>query len=283
VVAVPTPSDDAWVERAAKAIDKADALLVCAGAGMGVDSGLPDFRGNEGFWNAYPPYRDLGVSFMSMANPAWFRRDPQFAWGFYGHRRNLYRETKPHPGFAILERWGRAMPGGYFVFTSNVDAQFQRAGFAGDQILECHGSIEHSQCMDYCGAGIVEADDANLTIDVATMKAAAPLPACPQCGSLARPNILMFGDADWEGDRCQRQVGRMNQWFRERSGERIVIVECGAGTGVPTVRLNAESYIDGPDSLIRLNPREPEVPHGQLGVPIGALAGLERIDARRDG
>jgi len=55
--------------RAARAIRDADALLITAGAGMGVDSGLPDFRGSEGFWRAYPPMAKLGISFVEMANP----------------------------------------------------------------------------------------------------------------------------------------------------------------------------------------------------------------------
>ncbi len=270
-----------WIARAAAALDRADALLICAGAGMGVDSGLPDFRGNEGFWNAYPPYRHLGVSFMNMANPAWFQRDPHFAWGFYGHRRNLYRTTVPHPGFAILRRWGEAMPGGYYVFTSNVDHQFQRAGFDEDHITECHGSIEHSQCMAGCGEGIVPADDATVTIDMETMKAADPLPACPRCGGLARPNILMFGDFSWDSRRCEQQDLRQAQWLHARRDQTIVVVECGAGTGIPTVRRQSESLVDGPDTLIRLNPREPHVPPQQLGVPIGAQAGLAQIDAAR--
>jgi len=49
----------AWLARAASALRTADALLVHAGAGMGVDSGLPDFRGPQGFWRAYPPMKDL--------------------------------------------------------------------------------------------------------------------------------------------------------------------------------------------------------------------------------
>ena len=74
------------IEKAAAAVAMADALLVTAGAGMGVDSGLPDFRGDKGFWKAYPPFERLGVSFVDMANPGWFARDPELAWGFYGHR-----------------------------------------------------------------------------------------------------------------------------------------------------------------------------------------------------
>ncbi len=94
---------------------------------MGVDSGLPDYRGPEGFWRAYPPYRALGLRFEELADPVHFADDPGLAWGFYGHRLTLYRSTVPHAGFGVLLRWARERP--TFVFTSNVDGQFQRAGF----------------------------------------------------------------------------------------------------------------------------------------------------------
>src|SRR4051812_35675725 len=97
------------IHRAAEAIASADALVIGAGAGMGVDSGLPDFRGRDGFWQAYPPYAQLGLDFASIANPHWFQRDPPLAWGFYGHRLGLYRQTRPHPGFAILRAWADRM------------------------------------------------------------------------------------------------------------------------------------------------------------------------------
>src|SRR5438270_317807 len=126
------------IARAAEAIRGAEALLIGAGAGMGVDSGLPDFRGPEGFWRAYPPYRDLGLSFAQLANPQWFVDDPELAWGFYGHRLNLYRRTVPHEGFAILKRWAAKMALGARVFTSNVDGQFQKAGFDEETIEEVH-------------------------------------------------------------------------------------------------------------------------------------------------
>ena len=80
--------------KAADAVKSAQAMVVTAGAGMGVDSGLPDFRGDQGFWNAYPMYERLGINFVGAANPANFEGDPAFGWGFYGHRTNLYRETE---------------------------------------------------------------------------------------------------------------------------------------------------------------------------------------------
>jgi hypothetical protein len=72
---------------------------------MGVDSGLPEFRGQGGFWPAYPALQQRGLSFEDMANPTRFAEHPELAWGFYDHRLKLYRATVPHEGFAILRRW----------------------------------------------------------------------------------------------------------------------------------------------------------------------------------
>ena len=87
---------------------------------MGVDSGLPDFRGNEGFWKAYPPIKKLGLSFSSMANPEWFAINPPLAWAFYGHRFNLYRKTVPHAGFQFLLDLVQRKNDNYFIFSSNI-------------------------------------------------------------------------------------------------------------------------------------------------------------------
>ena len=270
-------------DRAAAAISEATALLIGAGAGMGVDSGLPDFRGDQGFWNAYPPYQHLGVSFIDMANPRWFTRDPAFAWGFYGHRRNLYRDTVPHAGFTLLRAWAEECDQGAFVFTSNVDNQFQKAGFLDAQVDECHGALEWNQCVADCGQPIFAAGPERLEIDETSMRAADPLPACPRCDGLARPNILMFGDFGWDPAREKDQTRRLQQWL-ERIGEGpIALIEMGAGRGIPTVRSFMEQVVRHHPraTLIRINPREPEVPSGQVSLPVGAQAALQEIAARR--
>ena len=71
------------IKKAREIIEEADAIMIAAGAGMGVDSGLPDFRGKEGFWRAYPIAKKLGLSFQDLANPYWFKKDPYLAWAFY--------------------------------------------------------------------------------------------------------------------------------------------------------------------------------------------------------
>jgi len=58
---------DSAIQAAATVIDNADALVILAGAGMGVDSGLPDYRGDEGLWRAYPRLKHLGLSIAEMA------------------------------------------------------------------------------------------------------------------------------------------------------------------------------------------------------------------------
>ncbi|MCX2953128.1 SIR2 family NAD-dependent protein deacylase [Lentzea sp. NEAU-D7] len=261
--------DEAY-DRAAELITGADAVLVCAGAGMGVDSGLPDFRGTEGFWRAYPPYERLGLKFEEIADPVHFADDPALAWGFYGHRLALYRATVPHGGFAVLRSWGAR------VFTSNVDGQFQKAGFA--DVAEVHGSIHHAQCVEPCTDEIWECSF-DVDVDPATMRATGELPSCPFCGGLARPNILMFGDWGWVPHRSQRQLDELTAWRRNQRG--LVVIEIGAGTAVPTVRRQAELASAANGALIRINVREPEIRHGRgVSLPVGALEALTAL-ARR--
>ena len=166
------------LEHAASLVQQADLLIIAAGAGMGVDSGLPDFRGNDGFWQAYPALGRARLAFASVASPSTFHADPALAWGFYGHRLRLYRETAPHAGFGLLKQWGERMPLGYGVFTSNVDGQFQRAGFDPQRIHECHGSIHHLQCLAPCGPHIWSADDFTPRVDADACRLLNRAPAC---------------------------------------------------------------------------------------------------------
>lgn len=259
-------------QRAADAINEADALIISAGAGMGVDSGLPDFRGTDGFWQAYPALAKAGVQFHEIANPAAFRANPHRAWGFYGHRLNLYRQTLPHEGFAILRRIGESMPKGMFVFTSNVDGQFQKAGFS-RQVHECHGSIHHLQCQDGCMADIWPADDFHPQVDEGNCLLTSDFPRCPHCGEIARPNILMFGDGGWLGYRSELQEANLKVWLGRI--ERPVIIEIGAGQGIPTVRRFSENQ-NG--FLIRINPMEPERNgDARMGFRMGGLEALRGI------
>ena len=266
--------------RAAAWIQAADALLITAGAGMGVDSGLPDFRGTHGFWRAFPSLAHLGKPCAAMATPVLFYRHPRLAWGFYGWRLNTYRRTVPHAGFAILRRWAAEKAHGARVFTSNVDGQFQRAGFADAHVIACHGSIHALQCLRPCHSAVWAADGFQPQVDEATCLLRNAPPRCPRCGGLARPNILMFDDWQWLGQESERRLGALTRDWLPQAG-RVVVIELGAGKAVPTVRRFSERVarrLHAP--LLRINPDEPQVPQMQhIGLAMGARAALAALDA----
>ena len=266
------------VSRAADALLSADGIVITAGAGMGVDSGLPDFRGSEGFWRAYPVLKESGISFEDMADPQSFVIDPRRGWGFYGHRLGLYRATNPHPGFQILRQWNARCPEGAFVVTSNVDGQFQKAGFGENEVSEIHGSIHHLQCSKPCSESIWSADKIIPDVDEATLMYKAALPTCPRCGAIARPNILMFSDFGWVKRRATIQRLQFEEWLE--TIDRVAMIELGAGTAIPSIREMGRNIVQRKrGTMIRINVRESDVERRQdVGLACGALAGLIAID-----
>jgi NAD-dependent SIR2 family protein deacetylase len=290
----------AAITAAASFIRDAKYVLITAGAGMSVDSGLPDFRGPEGFWRAYPPFRALGKRFEEMSNPEWFRTNPRVAWGFFGHRLQLYRSTVPHDGYRILESWQHGASGEdahrlgcskrLFVFTSNVDGAFEKSGFQAAQILECHGTGTRLQCTDWrCAAKhgpYPTPSDLHIDVDMSTVEAPeSQMPRCPHCGSLARPNILMFNDDSCDMRVINEQEMKFNKFCEEldesTSGS-VAVIELGAGTFVTTIRRTTERFASAYNAkMIRVNLREPEVAESILavGLPMGALEAIRSIDA----
>lgn len=266
---------------AAKWLAQADALVIAAGAGIGVDSGLPDFRGRSGFWAAYPALGKRGMDFTAIASPQSFVTDARLAWGFYGHRLKLYRNTQPHAGFNLLLEWAARMPHGARVFTSNVDGQFEKAGFAADTVYACHGSIHTMQCTVPCCETLWPASEFDPDVDEATCMLRGELPRCPRCGALARPNVLMFDDWAWIDGQAQRRRD-LDRWLATTS--RPLVLEIGAGTAVHTVRHFAQHVVRNfGGRLVRINPRESAVLNERgVGVALGALDALQGIASALD-
>lgn len=264
-------------QKAAMLLSEADSLIITAGAGMGIDSGLPDFRGPGGFWGVYPALGRAQIRFHDIANPQAFTDRPSVAWGFYAHRLNLYRATIPHAGFHILQNFAEALPHGAFVFTSNVDGQFSKAGFSEQRIVECHGSIHYLQCSGGCMGYIWPARNFSPKIDETECRLVSDMPTCDLCGSLARPNVLMFGDWAWYSDRAEAQKQHYRAWRNAVS--RPVVIELGAGRDIPTVRNFGESQ-NCP--IIRINPFDWQTCRANdVSLACGALDGLKAIEDAR--
>jgi NAD-dependent protein deacetylase/lipoamidase len=149
--------------------------VALTGAGVSTESGIPDFRSADGIWAQYDP--------MEYASLEAFRRDPVKVWEFYGKRLGALLEAKPnaaHDALAELERRGLLSA----VITQNIDRLHALAGSR--DVVEVHGSIATSVCLR-CGTTATLEDVLALLED-------APAPACPNCGAILKPNVVMFGE-----------------------------------------------------------------------------------------
>lgn len=255
-----------YAEPAAAAIRGADALLIAAGAGIGADSGLATFRGKGGFWSE--------KQFMDLANPRAFVANPRAALGFYGYRLNTYRQTVPHAGFGILKSWADQMPHGHFIYTSNVDGHFEKAGFDPAKVVACHGTIHQWQCTVCTSPKLYPAPE-RVEVDKA-FNWVGPLPLCA-CGAVLRPNILMFGDAMWNASPALAQDKLCNDWIQALPRKsKLVVVEIGAGTAIPSVRMFTAIWKAAGATMIRINVAEAYGADIQIAAP--ALEALTQID-----
>lgn len=257
-------------------IRSAQSMIVAAGAGIGIDSGLPDYRGDGGFWRSYPALGRQGLRFESIASPRAFDERPATAWGFYGHRLNLYRATTPHFGFSVLRSWAQRMPRGCFVFTSNVDGQFQKADFPSARIYECHGTIHRLQCTANCSGQLWPTANLHLQVDEEECLLQSELPCCPRCGALARPNILMFDDWHWNDVRSAQQRTLLDSWLDTAPAP--LVLEIGAGRTLATVRHFTLRMQRRGSKLVRINPHDVNIHNPEdIEIALGAKEALERI------
>jgi NAD-dependent SIR2 family protein deacetylase len=283
VVGLTEPSDiEERLARAASEIRSATALLFTSGTGIGVDAGIPDYRDPEGFWEAHPAYKERGLRFEDLARPALFERDPAVAWGFFGRRLNAARLARPHEGLATLVRWRDAASEGAFVATCSVEGFFETAGFPPDGIVDCYGRLDRLQCSRKCGVGLFPVDNAAFVVDEVSLLAQEPFPACPACGALARPNVLLFGDLAWDRSRLVDQERRLLEWLnhaRQKRGRHFVVIECGDVPPISTVRSLALKVVADLGAIfVSIKPRGGAAPDDAIVLPLGVRDALLRID-----
>lgn len=186
--------------------------------------------------------------------------------------------TTPHEGYQILKRWAVEKPHGYFVFTSNVDGHFQKAGFEEKRVYEVHGTLERMQCVHDCHHQSWTAKDFQPEVDNANLRLTSPYPRCPFCGGLARQNVLMFDDWFYNSNYQDLKRTSLEQWIK--GVPNLVVIELGAGKAIPTVRYFSERTAKAKKAgFIRINPQDGGVSkHHFLGLDMTALEALKAID-----
>jgi NAD-dependent deacetylase len=163
------------IERLAGLVRERKPCVVLTGAGVSTESGIPDFRSPGGLWAEFDP--------LEYGSIEAFRADPAKVWRFYAPRFSVLTEAEPndaHHALAALERAGYV----HAVVTQNIDLLHERAGSR--DVIEVHGSIRTSTCPG-CGERYELARVLELLAD-------APVPACPACGGVLKPDVVFFGE-----------------------------------------------------------------------------------------
>ncbi|MFL5894843.1 MAG: SIR2 family NAD-dependent protein deacylase [Thermoleophilaceae bacterium] len=168
----------ARAETLASLLRDARSAVVLTGAGISVPSGIPDFRTpGKGLWEKVNP--------MEVAHIDAFRRDPDKFWGYYSQRFMSLRDKRPnaaHEAVAELERRGLVRG----VITQNIDRLHSAAGSV--DVIEVHGSISHSVCLECGGRYTLERVIEKLESDPACA------PECDACISPLKPDVVLFGE-----------------------------------------------------------------------------------------
>ena len=248
------------MDKIKQIINDADGILILAGAGMGVDAGIPDFRGKSGLWTAE---KDNFIKFSS--GPAWKER-PLETWNFYISRFISCQDLAPHRGYYALKKMLDDLGKDTYVMTSNVDGHFEKAGYPVDKIYTIHGDLKHIQCSKKCCRDTYPMPQ--FTSLLTTIEEA---PHCPKCGAVMRPVVMMFNDPWFVTTNTDAQALSALQWALSKNN--IVGIEIGAGTYVQSLR----NYgIERTKTLIRINPNDFEI-HREQDIAIQATA-VEGVD-----
>lgn len=159
------------LERAADAMARHGRVAVLTGAGISVESGIPDFRSAGGLWTRYPP--------QEYATLHAFRRDPARVWRMLAEMEAVLDRARPNPGHRALARLEEAgiVEG---VITQNIDGLHQEAGSR--RVVEFHGSHHTLTCLA-CGRRYARSEARQLGVP----------PPC-SCRELLKPDVVFFGE-----------------------------------------------------------------------------------------
>lgn len=159
-------------DRLVERLSRARRLTVLTGSGVSRESGVPTFRGKDGFWGKYRPEQ--------LATWQAFEADPKLVWRWYDYRRQLIADVDPNPAHHAIARLENATEG-FSLVTQNIDGLHARAGSAAP--IELHGNIWRARCTRE-----------QIRCDLTDNPLSEIPPLCPECGSLLRPDVVWFGE-----------------------------------------------------------------------------------------
>ena len=234
-------------------------LLVMTGAGISAESGIPTFRGKDGYWTVgskdYQPEQ--------LATFAAFSNDPELVWAWYLYRRAVCRAAEPNAGHRAIAAIERLLQERFLLITQNVDGLHLRAGNSGERTYEIHGNIGYARCV----AG--HSTRYPLPLNLAPKAKGEPLTAqerrtltldAPCSGSWARPHVLWF-------DECYDEANfRFNSSLAAASSAEILLTVGSSGATNLPLQVAMAALRHGA-TLVDINPEEN--PFSELALKSG--------------
>ena len=188
-------------------------ILVITGAGVSAESGIPTFRGKDGYWRNLDPAK--------LATPEAFANNPKLVWQWYRERRQRIRSAQPNPAHQATVKLATHADE-FLLVTQNVDDLHLRAESEGqslsqEKIVQIHGDIFVTRCSRCeCSRREQEEDDGNV-------------PQCPECGESMRPGVVWFGE-----QLDLRKIERVENYLARTSCDVVIVAGTTAAFGYIT-------------------------------------------------
>jgi NAD-dependent deacetylase len=221
-------------------------VVVLTGAGISAESGIPTFRGKEGFWvvgsRNYMP--------QEMATHEMFTIEPEEVWRWYLYRFGVVRDAQPNAGHRALVALERALGDRFTLVTQNIDGLHRRAGSSEERTYCIHGDAAWVRCNYECGLGRLPLPD--LWRSEATSRLSSEERArltCPRCKGWLRPHVLWFDECyDEENYRFDSTVRAASE------ADLLLVVGTSGATNLP-MRVGQICFSRGA-AMVDVNPEE---------------------------
>lgn len=172
--------------------DRHNRVTILTGAGISAESGIPTFRGPEGYWSigskVYMP--------QEMATLTMFQRMPETVWSWYLYRLGVCLHARPNTGHLALAELERRLGDRFILITQNIDNLHIIAGNTTNRTFQIHGNINSTRCSGACSPELMPlADELRRPRNSNNLsEAELRLLRCPGCGSWLRPHVLWFDE-----------------------------------------------------------------------------------------
>ena len=194
----------ALIERLARVQAGKQRVTVLTGAGVSAQSGIPTFRGPQGYWQVgsrnFKP-QEIGTLAM-------FEEAPEEVWKWYLFRQTVCRAAEPNAGHRAIVELEQMLGDRFALMTQNVDGLHLRAGNSPARTHHVHGSLEYMRCSVPCSKTLHPPDLEAKTRETGLTDADRAALVCPDCGAMTRPHVLWFDEyydeAFYRFDSCLR-------------------------------------------------------------------------------